>query len=585
MIRKVSALSLSFALVLTGCTGFSPTPATVVTPPAAIPVTSSQVIKHVVVIFDENISFDHYFGTYPNAANTGGTPFTAAAGTPVPDNYISNPNLLNSNPNENPANLSSAANSVPANPFRLGPDQAGTNDQDHNYGPEQLAFDGGAMDLFPISVGTADGTTLTNETAAPSIANTTALTMGYYDGNTVTAMWNYAQNYSLNDHSFGTTFGASTQGAINLVSGQTNGAVVVEPGAQSGVVADGAGGFTLVGDEDPGLDVCSSSSATVSMTGKNIGDMLNTAGLTWGNFAGGFNLTLSNSNTTVNGVTVIGSGTGCLVGEATGSRATGAVNIPGNPLKADYIPHHEPFQYYASTRNPTHIRPTSIAAIGTAADAANHQYDSLDFTAALAAGNLPAVSFLKAPGYQDAHGGYSDPLDEQTWLVNTINAIQQSSFWSSTAIIIAYDDSDGWYDHVSDFVNGSQSAADALTGPGSGFCNSAPTLAGVTSTAPVQGRCGHGPRLPLLVISPWAKKNFIDNTVTDQSSVIRFIEDTFLSGQRIGNGSFDASAGTLDNMFNFTNNVAPNATPVILNPTTGAVTASTTTTGAVTGSN
>jgi phospholipase C len=574
MIRQVSAISLIALLVLTGCTGYTPTAPTVPQPTVLTPVTSAQVIKHVVVIFDENVSFDHYFGTYPNAANTGGTTFTAAAGTPIPDNYISNPNLLNANPNENSANLKTSANSIPANPFRLGPDQAGTGDQDHSYGPEQMAYDNGAMDLFPLSVGTADGTSLTNETGAPSIANTTALTMGYFDGNTVTALWNYAQNYALNDHSFGSTFGASTQGVINLVSGQTNGAVLGLPGAASGLIADGGTptpGFTLIGDEDPAGDTCSSTSATVSMTGKNIGDLLNTAGVTWGNFAGGFNLGITNTNTTVNGVTVIGSGTGCLPNEATGSRATGAVNIPGNPLKADYIPHHEGFQYYASTQNLTHIRPVSTAVIGTKADTgpgtANHQYDVLDFSTVLAAGNLPAVSFIKPPGYQEGHAGYSDPLDEQTFIVNTVNAIEQSQFWSSTAIIIAYDDSDGWYDHVSDLVNGSQTAADAV----GGFCNTAPTLAGVTSTTPVQGRCGYGPRVPFLVISPWAKKNFIDNTVTDQSSVIRFIEDTFLSGTRIGNGSFDSTAGSIDNMFNFTNNVAPNATPVLLNPTTGAV--------------
>ncbi len=190
-------------------------------------------------------------------------------------------------------------------------------------------------------------------------------------------------------------------------------------------------------------------------------------------------------------------------------------------MKADYIPHHQPFQYYPSTANPTHIRPASTAVIGTAADTgastANHQYDIDDFTAALAAGNLPAVSFLKASGFQDAHAGYSDPLDEQTFVVNTINAIQQSTFWSSTAIIIAYDDSDGWYDHLTDLVNGSATTADSLNGAGicisSGAAESA--LPGPNSNGKaVQGRCGHGPRLPLLVISPWANKNYIDNTVT-----------------------------------------------------------------------
>lgn len=88
----------------------------------------------------------------------------------------------------------------------------------------------------------------------------------------------------------------------------------------------------------------------------------------------------------------------------------------------------------------------------------------------------------------------------------------------------------------------------------------------------MQGRCGYGPRLPLLVISPWAKKNFIDNTVTDQSSVTRFIEDVFLNSARIGGGSYDSAAGSLMNMFNFSSTVVPNPNVVLLNPTTGVVT-------------
>ena len=116
--------------------------------------------------------------------------------------------------------------------------------------------------------------------------------------------------------------------------------------------------------------------------------------------------------------------------------------------------------------------PTCPATIGTT-DAANHQYDTQDFTAALAAGNLPAVSFLKAPAAQDAHPGNSDPLDEQTFVVSTINAIEQSSFWSSTAIILAYDDSDGWYDHASNLVNGSATSADTVNGAAASWCRGA----------------------------------------------------------------------------------------------------------------
>src|SRR6202012_5185613 len=132
--------------------------------------------------------------------------------------------------------------------------------------------------------------------------------------------------------------------------------------------------------------------------------------------------------------------------------------------KADYIPHHQPFQYYRSTANPTHARPSSISNIGYT-DAANHQYDIEDFYTAVKEGNLPAVSYLKAPGYQDGHAGYSDPLDEQNFVVTTINFLAQQRDWDSTAVIIAYDDSDGWYDHqMGPIVNQSATAADMVGG-------------------------------------------------------------------------------------------------------------------------
>jgi phospholipase C len=172
-------------------------------------------IQHVVVIFQENVSFDHYFGTYPNALNLPGElPFTAFPLTPAVDGL--SPSLLLNNPNAgNRLNGAGAAN-----PFRLSPAEAATADQDHSYKAEQMAFDAGAMDLFPRSVGAADSPNL-----GSGIAATTGLTMGYYDGNTVTALWNYAQRYAMSDRFFGTTFGPSTVGAINLISGQTNGVV------------------------------------------------------------------------------------------------------------------------------------------------------------------------------------------------------------------------------------------------------------------------------------------------------------------------------------------------------------------------
>ncbi len=496
-------------------------------------------IKHLVIIFQENVSFDHYFGTYPNATNPSGEPpFHAAAGTPTV-NGLGN-GLLNANPNLNPANGTGATN-----PFRLDRSQAATTDQDHDYGPEQAAADGGLMDLFPAKTGTAGPP----PNPPPSAVTTTGLVMGYYDGNTVTALWNYAQNFAMNDNSFGTTFGPSTPGALNLISGQTNG-VTMQQNDSGDTVPDGNGGFTLVSDADPVGDVCSGS-AQVQMGGKNIGDLLNQAGVSWGFFEGGFDLGITNPN----------GSTGCSRSHT--STVTGT-------KKVDYIPHHQPFQYYVSTQNLQHTRPTSIAMIGQQGDAGNHQYDTHDFFDAVSAGNFPSVSFIKAPGYQDGHSGYSDPLDEQTFVVDTINFLMSLPEWKDTAVVINWDDSDGWYDHqMGPIVDQSQTSQDALTGPG--LCGSAPpALAGITGPH-AQGRCGYGPRLPLLVISPWTRSNVVDHTVTDQSSMIRFIEDNWLAGQRIGDGAFDGIANSIDSMFTF---VLPSTCyrTVILDDQTGEVT-------------
>jgi phospholipase C len=236
-------------------------------------------------------------------------------------------------------------------------------------------------------------------------------------------------------------------------------------------------------------------------------------------------------------------------------------------VKADYIPHHEPFQYYVSTANPKHLRPSSTKMIGVDGDQANHQYDINDFYSAVEAGNFPAVSFLKAPGYQDAHAGYSDPLDEQAFVTHVINFLQEHQAWNNTAIFIAYDDSDGWYDHqLGQIVNQSTTAADALTAPGQCGNGTETALPG-PNVLHAQGRCGYGPRLPLMAISPYAKPNYVDHTLTDQTSIIRFIEDNWLGGQRIGNGSFDTLAGSVNNMFDFS--YRHNGQTLILNESTG----------------
>jgi phospholipase C len=470
-------------------------------------------IKHVVVIFDENISFDHYFGTYPNAANTDGTTFTAASGTPKADT-LETAGLLAANPNQYA-------------PKRLSQAEAVTCDQNHQYPAEQRAEDNGKMDLF---VQNTSSDTCTGEYGSPGLA------MDYYDGNTVTALWNYAQNYAMSDNNWDSIFGQSTPGAIDLVSGQTHGAVATDPKTgevlpTSSVIQspDANGVGSLISDPDPAYDDCSnndhtSSSAVAHMQGKNIGDLLNAKNVTWGWFQGGFTPTTKWDGKD-------GDYAKC---DATTANTVGAES-------KDYSPHHNPFSYYESTANPHHLPPTSEAKIGQT-DQANHNYDLTDFSKALKHGNLPAVSFLKAPASQDGHAGYSDPLDEQKFLIKQINAIQESSSWSSTAIVVTYDDSDGWYDHVAPTIlNGSNDPKND-----SSICTSkASTIAGG-----YQDRCGPSQRLPMLVISPFSKQNAIDHTAIEQTSVIRFIEDNWSTG-RIGDYSFDERAGDLTGMFDF----------------------------------
>src|ERR1700748_1799286 len=278
-----AAVGATVASASTAHSDAVPTPAKASASTYKIVAPTASPIKHVVVLFDENESFDHYFGTYPKAANTDGTKFYAKPGTPKVNGL--SPSLLNHN-----------ANSY--NPKRLTHSQALTCDQNHSYTPEQEAFDGGKMDKF---VQFTETDTCTGEFGEPG------LVMDYYDGNTVTGLWNYAQNYAMSDNNYDSQFGPSTPGALNVISGNTGGGYAVNPitgakttdaGSVSALGSNGTG--SIYGDLDPAYDDCSDPSHTATSplgveTGKNIGDLLNAKHVTWGWFQGGFAPTSTNS--------------------------------------------------------------------------------------------------------------------------------------------------------------------------------------------------------------------------------------------------------------------------------------------------
>ena len=171
-------------------------------------------------------------------------------------------NLLTHNPNQDqPQRLDSSATG-------LGADAGGqlTCDEDHNYSDEQQAFDGGKMDHFVQSTGTDAGSTSPVGTTCQA-----SQVMDYYDGNTVTAMWNYAQHYSLEDYSFGVTFGPVGARRHQRRAGDTgNVDTAIWPTARRSrqstspdgdLTADGKGGFSLTNDAQPYWDDCSTRDA------------------------------------------------------------------------------------------------------------------------------------------------------------------------------------------------------------------------------------------------------------------------------------------------------------------------------------
>jgi len=514
---------------------------------AAARLETATPIKHLVVIFQENTSFDSYFGVYPNASNPPGEPaFEARSGTPSVNGLSET--LLLDNPNA-------------SNPFRIGRLDSYTCDQNHDYAAEQRARNGGLMNRY-VEFG-AEGPGQPGQFCHTNENGDFDTDLGYFDGNTVTALWNYAQHFGLSDNFFATMSGQSTRGAINLVAGDVFGAVCrpisPSPAGATIVFVDGGGTVpecagpvdsttitaptngtlgTLVDDADPFWDVCSQERNTVALTGRNVGDLLRDAGIPWGWFQGGFALsedgTCSSSHPRVAYDLAVG------------------IDPATDPERLiDYVPHHNPFQYFRSTANPKHLPPTAVDMVGHS-DQANHLYDLSWFWRAAEAGGLPAVSFLKPANYQNGHPGQSDPLDEQVFIVETLNRLQRLPAWRHMAVIIAWDDSDGWYDHVMPpIVNTSATPLDfqcgaASNGPGA--------------------RCGYGPRLPLLVVSPYAKENHVSGVLTDQTSILRFIEDNWRDGERISDTSFDNLAGSLEDLFDF---AEPNPRRLFLEPMSG----------------
>jgi phospholipase C len=258
-----STLTLAITILLVGSAPAVAVAATVIQSAAAInsgatnntitTTTTTSPIKYLIVIFQENISFDHYFATYPYAKNSPGEPsFLALPDTPSINGLTKA--LLNNNTNL-------------VDPFRMNKQDAKTVascDNNHTYTAIQKSYNGGLMDKFVESSG------IIRDNCSPNQV------MGYFDGNTITALWNYAQHFAMSDNFHSTIIGPSLPGHINLISGQTHG---VTPENIEGETSNG----TLIGDLDSLFDDCSNGTK-ISMKGKNIGDLLNEKEIAWVGF-------------------------------------------------------------------------------------------------------------------------------------------------------------------------------------------------------------------------------------------------------------------------------------------------------------
>jgi phospholipase C len=418
-------------------------------------------INHLIVIYQENWSFDGLYGNFPGAnglANVGtvsqvdkdGKPYTAL---PQPiDTTLKPPG-----PDPRfPANM-------PVAPFDtskyVAPDQK-TGDLVHRFYQEQLQIDGGKMDKF-VAWSDAAG-----------------LVMSYYDAANMPE-GKLAQQYTMADNFFHGAFGGSFLNHFWLICAcspkwpNAPASSVAQIDANGGLVKDGAvtpDGYAVntsytVNTPHPAT-VTDPANLVPNQTMPTIGDRLSEKNVSWAWYSGGWN--------------------DALAGHA-------------DPL---FQYHHQPFAYFANYAD------------GTTAKAA-HLKDEKDFMGALGTNALPAVSFIKPLGPDNEHPGYSSLVQGQQHVADLVHAIQSSPYWADTAIVITYDENGGRWDHV----------------------------------APPQGdRWGPGTRVPTIIISPYAKRGYVDHTQYDTTSILKFIENRWGLAPL---GTRDAAANDLGNAFDF----------------------------------
>jgi phospholipase C len=454
-----------------------------------------QNIDHFVVIYQENWSFDSLYGFFPgangiaNATNADGSlkvPQVSKSGQPL----TTLPPVKGPDGNVDPR----FPQNLPAQPYNSVPfltqnappgDPAGlTGDMIHRFYTEQQQLDGGKNDKFV------------------SWSDNGGLVLSYIDATNLPE-GQLAQQYTLDDNFFHAAFGGSflnhqflvaaaapqwnqplPQNAPNFVSQlDANGAPVIDGNLTANNLLSPNGNHFVVNTTQP-AQAPHSASSPVDQRLKpindnhpfldngqpdptytpTIGDRLDNKNISWKWYSGGWSDAL-------------------------------AGNPQSDPFGGGFQFHHQPFAYYANFA-PFNADGTPNPNTNSLLNPNAHLQDETQFFVDLANGNLPAVSFIKSIGGENEHPGYANLLRGQQHVADLVHAIQNSSAWAHTAIIITYDENGGFWDQVS------------------------PPKLG-------DGTWGDGTRVPAIVISPYAKQGFVDHSQHDTLSILKTIEDRF----------------------------------------------------------
>jgi phospholipase C len=520
-------------------------------------------VKYVFVLFQENRSFDSYFGTFPGANG-----LFSNNGKRVDTSKL---------PGFNQQVLDYVTGApITISPYHIGPQapiySADTDDVDHGHVRMAQKMDvdasgNAAMDQFAL----VEQQKYTPAGGAPTKQSEQMgeLTMAYEDCDTIPFYWNYASRFVLFDNIFQTTIGPSTPNAIAMFAGQTGETQWVkhpaEAMADSGV--NSTAGVPVVGDPDPlwgsKLDVSGTTTTCTTVPAPNNAGNTPPPGAPSGQPAGSptctpqINLTFASLALTFAGgelYTLIAQdkspSTNLADVQADIEEIVGLNRVrtpwgwyeegynheptdPGStPTHSAYIAHHNGPQYFGYVSdNP---------------EMSSNLHGLNDFFADMTYRNLPdhGVFYVRG-GYQnqahltpadpdpkvqanflgdDDHPGYSDSNLSEALVAREVNAIANSPYWKDSAIIITYDESEGDYDHVAP-----------------------PIIKYDPSGVPL----GHGPRIPLIVISPFARVHAVVKEAGDHNSVIKLI-NTIFKLPALGSLPDESSSRVIGSMSYFT---------------------------------